>query len=52
MRHLFYPLSLMLSAVFLVSCAFALPSAGIGNYVPSAHEAGDDALTRINQRLL
>ncbi len=42
----------MLSAVFLVSCAFALPPAGIGNYVSSEHEAGDDAFMRINQRPL
>ncbi len=42
----------MLSAVFLDSCAFALPPARIGNYVSSAHQAGDDAFTRSNQQPL
>ncbi|MGH7147140.1 MAG: hypothetical protein ACREIJ_04465 [Nitrospiraceae bacterium] len=52
MRHLLNRLSLMLSAVFLVSCASAVPPARIGDYVSSEHQAGDDAFTRINQRPL
>ena len=52
MRHLLNQLSLMLSAVFLVSCASAVPPARIGDYVSSEHQAGDDAFTRINQRPL
>jgi hypothetical protein len=42
----------MLSAVFLVSCASAIPSARIGAYVSSVHQAVDDAFTRIGQRPL
>ena len=52
MRHLLNQLSLMLSAVFLVSCASAIPPARIGDYVSPEHQAGDEALTRINQRPL
>ena len=52
MRHLLNQFSLMLSAVFLVSCAFAIPPARIGAYVSSVHQAGDDAFTRIGQRPL
>ena len=52
MRHLLNQLSLMLSAVLLVSCASAIPPARIGEYVPSEHRAGDDAFRRINQRPL
>ena len=52
MRHLLNRLSLMLSAVFLVSCASAIPPARIGDYVSSEHKAGDEALTRIDQRPL
>ena len=52
MRHLLNQFSLMLSAVFLVSCASAIPPARIGAYVSSVHQAGDDAFTRIGQRPL
>lgn len=52
MRHLLNQLSLMLSAVFLVSCASAIPPARIGDYVSSEHQAGDEALARIDQRPL
>ncbi len=52
MRHLLNQLSLMLSAVFLISCASAIPPARIGDYVSSEHRADDEALTRINQRPL
>ena len=51
-RHLLNQLSLMLSAVLLVSCASAIPPARIGEYVPSEHRAGDEAFRRINQRPL
>ena len=52
MRHLLKQVSLMLSAVFVVSCAPAIPPARIGNYVSSERQAGDEALTRINHRPL
>ena len=52
MRHLLNQLSLMLSTVFLVSCASAIPPARIGDYVSSEHKAVDEAFTRINQRPL
>ena len=52
MRHLLNQVSLMLSAVFLVSCASAIPPARIGDYVSSELQAYDDAFTRINQRPL
>ena len=52
MRHLLNQLSLMLSAVFLVSCASTIPPARIGAYVSSEPQAGDDAFTWINQRPL
>ena len=42
----------MLSAVFLVSCASAIPPVRICDYISSEHQAGDDAFTRINQRPL
>jgi len=51
-RHLLNQLCLMLSAVFLVSCASAIPPARIGDYVSSEHRAGGAAFTRINQRPL
>ena len=50
MRHLPNQLSRMLSAVFLVSCASAIPPVRICDYISSEHQAGDDAFTRINQR--
>jgi hypothetical protein len=52
MRHLLSRVSLMLSTVFLVSCASAIPPARIGDYVSSEHQAGDDAFARVNQRPL
>jgi hypothetical protein len=52
MRHLLSWLSLILSAVSLVSCASAIPPARIGDYVSSMHRAGDGAFTTINQRPL
>ena len=52
MRHLLKQLSLMLSTVFLVSCASDIPPARIGDYVSSEHKAVDEALTSINQRPL
>src|SRR5574342_1180665 len=52
MRHLINRLCLMLSAVFLVSCASAIPPARIGDYVSSKPRAGDGALTTINERPL
>jgi hypothetical protein len=52
MRHLLKQLSLTLSAVFLVSCASAIPPARIGEYVSSEHQAGDEALAKIDQRPL
>ena len=52
MRHLLNQLSVMLSTVFLVSCAAAIPSARIGDYISLEHLAGDEAFTRSNQRPL
>lgn len=52
MRHLLNQLGLMLSTVFLVSCASTIPPARIGDYVSSEHQAGEDAFARINQRPL
>jgi len=52
MRHLLKELSLVLSAVFLASCASAIPPARIGEYVSSEHKVDEEALTRINQRPL
>ncbi len=44
--------SLLLSMVFLVSCASAIPPARIGDYVSLEHNTFDDAFGRINQRPL
>jgi len=52
MRHLLNQLSLMLSTVFLVSCASAIPPARIGDYVSSEHQVGENAFARTNQRPL
>ena len=52
MRYLLNQVSLMLSAVFVVSCASAIPPARIGEYVSSEHPAGENAFARINQRPL
>ena len=43
---------LMLSVVFLVSCASAIPPARIGDYVSSERQAGDGVFTRMDQRPL
>ncbi len=40
----------MLTAVFLVSCASAVPPARIGEYVSSWPLVGGEAFTRIDQR--
>jgi len=52
MRYLLNPISLVLSTVFLVSCASAIPPARIGDYISSEHQAGDDAFARVDQRPL
>jgi hypothetical protein len=52
MRQLPNQISLLLSMVFLVSCASAIPPARIGDYVSSEHKTFDDAFRRINQRPL
>lgn len=52
MRHLLKHISLVLSAVCVVSCASAIPPARIGDYVSSERKAGDEALARIDQRPL
>ncbi|MEP6933701.1 MAG: hypothetical protein ABI988_07160 [Nitrospirota bacterium] len=43
---------LMLSAVFLVSCASAVPPARIGDYVSTWRQVGGEAFARIDQRPL
>ena len=50
MRHRFNQFSIMLTAVFLVSCASAVPPARIGEYVSSWRLVGGDAFTKIDQR--
>lgn len=52
MRHRLDRFSLMLSAVFLVSCASAIPPARIGEYVSLWRQVGGDAFMRIDQRPL
>jgi len=52
MRHQLNQVSLMLSTVFLVSCASAIPPARIGDYVSSELQVGENAFARINQRPL
>ncbi len=52
MRQLPNQFSLLLSMVFLVSCASAIPPARIGDYVSLEHKTFDDAFSRINQRPL
>ena len=44
MRQVLNQFSLMLSVVFLVSCASAIPPARIGDYVSSERQVGDDAV--------
>ena len=50
MRHRFNQFSLMLIAIFMVSCAFAVPPARISEYVPSWRQVGSEAFTKIDQR--
>ena len=50
MRRRLNQFSLMLSAVFLVSCASAVPPARIGEYVSSWRQVSSEASTRIDQR--
>lgn len=52
MRQLLNQVSLLLSMVFLLSCAAAIPPARMGDYVSSEHKTFDDAFRRINQRPL
>jgi len=52
MGQALYRFGLMLSVVFLVSCASALPPARIGDYVSSGRQVGGDAFARIDQRPL
>ena len=52
MRHLLAQFSLMLSAVFVVSCASDVPPSRIGDYVSSENRAGDETLSRVAQRPL
>ena len=52
MRQLLNRFSLLLSMVFLGSCASAIPPARIGDYVSLEHKTFDDAFRRINQRPL
>ena len=52
MRRLLNHVSLMLSTVFLVSCASVIPPARMSDYVSSEHQGGDDAFASINQRPL
>ncbi len=49
MRYMLKHISLALSALFVASCAFAIPHARIGDYVSSERRAGDEALARIDQ---
>ncbi len=46
------PVSLILSLLFIVSCASAIPPARIGDYLSSERRAGDEALGRSDQRPL
>lgn len=50
MRLVLNQFSLVLSAIFLLSCASAIPPARIGDYVSSELQVGGDAFTRIDQR--
>lgn len=52
MRHLLKHFSLVLSAVFAVSCASAVPPARIGDYVSPERQVGDEALAKIDPRPL
>lgn len=52
MRYRLNLFSLMLSAIFLVSCASAVPPARIGEYVSSWDHVGGEAFMKIDQRPL
>jgi hypothetical protein len=52
MRELLKPFSLIVSALFVVSCASAVPPARIGDYVSAERPSGADALAKIDQRPL
>jgi hypothetical protein len=52
MRQLLNRFSLLLSMVFLMSCASAIPPARIADYVSFEHKTFDDVFRRINQRPL
>lgn len=52
MRHWFKHISLVLSALFVASCAYDIPPARIGDYVSFTRGAGDGALAGIGQRPL
>lgn len=52
MRSAFKEVSLMLSAVLMVSCASAIPPARMSEYVSSAYQGGGETLTGIGQRPL
>jgi hypothetical protein len=52
MRQVLNPFSLMLSMIFLVSCASAVPPARIGDYVSSHRQIGGDDFAWISQRPL
>ncbi|OGW48281.1 MAG: hypothetical protein A2V62_08245 [Nitrospirae bacterium RBG_19FT_COMBO_58_9] len=52
MRDLLKQVSLIVSAVFVVSCASAVPPTRIGDYLPSERQVGDEAFAKIDQRPL
>ncbi len=52
MRRVLTQFSIMFSAVFLVSCASAIPPARIGDYLSSWRQVDGDAFAKINQRPL
>ncbi|MEO6308424.1 MAG: hypothetical protein ABIO96_01555 [Nitrospiraceae bacterium] len=52
MRRVLNQISLMFSAIFLVSCASAVPPARIGDYLSSGRHVDGDAFARIDQRPL
>jgi len=52
MRHWRDQLGFMLSVIFVVSCASAIPPARIGEYVSFGRQIGNDAFARIDQRPL
>jgi hypothetical protein len=52
MRNLLTPFSLIVSALFVVSCASAVPPPRIGDYVSAERPTGADAFAKIDQRPL